>query len=231
MLLRASEDPSREVRREALRALRTTAGPEQSGALLALLVRAQDAPDRRDITNALAAAIKRSESRKVADVVGAYESAQGTPVRTSLLDVLGQVSSDDALPTLRKGLTSSDAEIVRASILALTEWQTPAPMPDLLEVAKNGADTVQQVLALRGYIKLISAPSKRTIPETVELIATAMEIAKQPEEARSLLALLPFYPTKKALALAEAASKDAAVSREARYAISRVRLALGALQQ
>jgi hypothetical protein len=144
---------------------------------------------------------------------------------------MGQAPSGDALPTLRKALSSTDPEIVRASILALSEWQSPAPMPDLLELAKNGSTPVQQVLALRGYIKLISAPSGRTIPQTVDLIVLAMSLAKQQEEKRSLLALLPFYPTKPALALAQSLADDSSVSREARYAISRVQLALGARDQ
>jgi len=66
---------------------------------------------------------------------------------------------------------------------------------------------------------------------TVDLIILAMSLAKQQEEKRSLLALLPFYPTKPALALAQSLADDTSVSREARYAISRVQLALGARDQ
>jgi len=229
-LLRASEDPAREVRRESLRALRTTAGPAQTKPLLALLVRAQNAGDRRDATSALAAAVKRSGPPGADDLLAAYNQSDSVPVKVALLDVLGHASAPAALPALRQALASGDAEISRAAILALSGWQSPEPMGDLLELAKKGAGA-QQVLALRGYIALISAPSARTIPETVELIATAMAIAGQAEEKRALLALLPFYPTEKALSLAEGAVKDEAVSREARYAVSRVRLALDATRR
>ncbi len=229
-LLLAAKDSNQEVRRESLRALRTAAGPEQSAALLSILAATQDATDRRAAAAAVAAAVKRSPA-KVAEVVAAYDSSHDTPVRTALLDVMGQTTSDDALPTLRKALTSTDPEIVRAGILALSEWQSPVPMPDLLNLVKEGATPVQQVLALRGYIKLISAPSSRTIPQTVDLIVLAAGLAKQPEEKRSLLALLPFYPTRKALALAQSMVDDTAVTREARYAVTRVQLALGAQDQ
>ena len=230
-LLNAAKDSNPEVRREALRALHTAAGPDQTTAMLSILAQVQDPADRRAAAAAVAAAVRRSEPPKIGQVVAAYESAQDVQVRTALLDVMGQAPSGDALPTLRKALSSTDPEIVRASILALSEWQSPAPMPDLLELAKNGSTPVQQVLALRGYIKLISAPSGRTIPQTVDLIVLAMSLAKQQEEKRSLLALLPFYPTKPALALAQSLADDSSVSREARYAISRVQLALGARDQ
>ena len=230
-LLQAAKDPNPEVRRESLRSLRTAAGPEQSTGLLAVLVETRDATDRRAAAAAVAASVKRSEPPKIAEVVAAYESSQDTPVRTALLDVMGQAPSDQALPTLRKALTSTDPEIARASILALSEWQSPAPMPDLLTLAKEGSTPAQQILALRGYIKLISAPSNRTIPQTVDLIVLAAGLAKQPEEKRTLIALLPFYPTRKALALAQSMVADNAVSREARYAVTRVQLSLGAQDQ
>ena len=230
-LLPAARDANTEVRRESLRALRTAAGPEQSAALLSILAAAQDATDRRAAAAAVAAAVKRSPAAKVGEVVAAYDAAHDTPVRTALLDVMGQSTSGEALPTLRKALTSTDPEIVRAAILALSEWQSPEPMPDLLNLAKEGATPVQQVLALRGYIKLISAPSSRSIPQTVELIVLAAGLAKQPEEKRSLIALLPFYPTRKALALAQSMAEDTTVTREARYAVTRVQLALGAQDQ
>jgi hypothetical protein len=101
-------------------------------------------------------------------------------------------------------------------------------LADLLAVARNGATPTLQILGLRGYIKLIAAPSNRSIAETVKLLAEAMRLAQQPQERRSVLSMLPGYPTQEALRIAEAAAADSAVEREARSVISRIKLSLGA---
>ena len=227
-LVRAAQDPAREVRSESLRALRTVAGPAQAADLLALLLADQGAADRRETASALAAALKRSEQSRVAEVVAAYQSARNPQIRIALLDVMGQASSDSALPVLRSSLADTDPEIARAAILALSDWLTPAPLPDLLAVAKNGSTPTLQILALRGYIKLIAAPSNRSMSETVKMLGEAMRLAQQPQERRSVLSLLPGYPNQEALQIAEAAAADSAIEREARSVVSRIKLSLGA---
>jgi len=76
----------------------------------------------------------------IAPLVSAYQSASDKQIRLTLLDVMGQVSANEALPILRAGLKDADPEIARASILALTAWSTADPLPDLLELARSDAN-------------------------------------------------------------------------------------------
>ena len=138
---------------------------------------------------------------------------------------MGQISVGEALPVLRKGLKDPAPEIVRASILALSEWSDPAPIPDLVAVATSGTEA-QQILALRGYLKLMALPSQRPIAESVKILTEAMRLAKQPTEKKAVLSLLPMYPTKESLQLAEAAVNDQAVAQEARAAVKSLRAAM-----
>jgi HEAT repeat protein len=224
-LLRSAVDSDRDVRRESLRALRDTASPSHAPALLELVLAADNAGDRRDAGRTLASVLKKTDKPSVDRVISAYASATAAPVKASLVDVLGQVAVDEALPTLRSAL-KEDAEISRAAILALSDWPTPAPMPDLVAVARSDRNPAGQVLALRGYIKLAAIPGQRPASESVRLLAEAMGLAKRPEEKKAILAVLPAYPSQEALQLAEASLKDENVVTEAKTASDRIRGAL-----
>ncbi|MGE5570958.1 MAG: HEAT repeat domain-containing protein [Rhodospirillales bacterium] len=224
-LLQAARDSDRNVRREALRALRDTAAPSDAEAIIAVLRTAQSA-DRREAERALSAVLARSESAPVAPVMSAYQSETNAAVRASLLQVMAQMGREESLPTLRGALKDSSDEIRRAGILALSEWPTPAPMPDLLAIAKGDSNPAFQILALRGYIRLVGLPAGRSASATAALLAEAMSLAKQPDEKKAVLALLPKFACPESLKIAEAAMKDASVANEARLAADRLRRSL-----
>jgi len=227
-LLASARDADRDIKRQALRALQDTASPSQAPQLLALLLETEGAADRREAGRTLAGVLKRSANPSVDGLIAAYGSATAPGVKASLIEVMGQVASQQSLPTVVSALKESDREVNRAALLALTDWPTPAPMPELLAVAKNGGNPTSQVLALRGYIKLATIPNARPNAETARLLNEAMSLAKQPEEKRAILAALPGCPSPEALALAEASLKDEAVGKEAKAASDRIRRALNA---
>lgn len=169
-LLASARDASRDIKRQALRALQDTASPSQAPQLLSLLLETEGAADRREAGRTLAGVLKRSANPSVDGLIAAYGSATAPGVKASLIEVMGQIASQQSLPTVVSALKESDREVNRAALLALTDWPTPAPMPELLAVAKNGgANPTSQVLALRGYIKLATIPNARPNAETVEL--------------------------------------------------------------
>ena len=225
-LLASARDADRDVKRESMRALRDTASPSQAPQLLALLLETEGAADRREAGRTLANVLRKSASPSVDGVTAAYGSAKTPGVKSSLVEVLGQVAAPQALPTIVSALKESDREVTRAALLALSDWPTPAPMPDLLAVAKTGSNPVNQVLALRGYIKLAAIPNARPNAETARLLTEAMSLAKQPEEKKAILAVLPGCPSPEALALAEASLNDPAAGGEAKAASDRIRRAL-----
>jgi len=222
ILIAAVQEKDADVHREALRALRNVAGPAQVPALLQLLVQASTASDRREATQTLATVLRRSESAKVDTVVSAYKATGAMEARLAFLEVLGQTSSDEALSLLRGSLKDPAPEIARAAILALSEWATPAPVPDLLAVARSEGNATLQVLGLRGYLKLMALPSQRPAAEGARMLAEAMQLARQPAEKRTALSLLANFPCKESLQVAEAARRDPQVAKEAAAAVERI---------
>jgi HEAT repeat protein len=223
VLMRVAQGSDRDASKEAVRALRNAAGGAQVPALLDAVLKMQNAADRREGALTLASVIKRAAHPPVGPVLAAYQSASDPQIRVVLLDVMGQVSAAEALPVLRSNLASSDPEISRAAVLALSAWQDPSPIPDLLALAKDASIPTRQILALRGLIKVIGAPSNRSFDETVSLLGQAMALAKEPAEKRAILAVLPIYPAKAGLQMAEAAMKDSSVVREAKAAADSIR--------
>jgi HEAT repeat protein len=171
--------------------------------------------------------VKRSEPAAINQVLSAYRDSSSVESRVSLLEVLGQSSNETALPVLRSSLTDQNPEIARGAILALSNWENPAPLNDLQALAKNGKDPVLKTLALRGYIKLIGFRSGRPTADSVRLLSEALQLSKDPAEKRSVLALLPSYPSQQSLQLAETLLRDESVANEAKVAVGRLRNAIG----
>ena len=209
------------ARGEAFRALRQTAGLGDVPALLALVQKAAPA-DRQEAGAALASALRRFEKADTAPVIGAYQSSGDPGIRRTLLEALGQTGSAKVLPYLREALKGSDPELTRVAILSLSDWPAAAPLDDLLTLAKTTHNPAQQVLALRGFIKLIALPSGRTADQTTDLLASALSLAKQPDEKKMALAALPRYACPAALRLAQSLTTDPAVGAEAGAAAKRI---------
>jgi hypothetical protein len=133
---------------------------------------------------------------------------------------MGQAGIEDTLPVFREILEHNDDEARRSAILALSNWPTAEPATDLLEAAGQPANPALQILALRGYIKLVSQPGDRAASETAKLLERALRIARQPEEKRAILAALQKAPSEESLRLAREELSDPSVAQEAQIAVT-----------
>lgn len=226
-LIAAGSDPDLKIRRESLRALWNVATPGKAPALIAMLTKAGD-DERQDAEHALSAAIRRAEQPDVKPVLAAYRSVSDPETKSSFLTVLASTSDKDALPILREALQSGDSGLQRAAIVGLSEWATPDPAEDLLEVARTSGSESLKVLGLRGYIKLVQIPAGRAPSETAKLLGTAMRIAVRPEEKKAVLAAVQRVPAPESLQIARAAASDPAIAAEAKVAITTLERTLAA---
>jgi HEAT repeat protein len=223
VLLRAARDSDDEVRRESLKALAAVGGAGEIPGLVDLVVSPVQARDRTEAARSLGTVLRRSDSSRIQEVLRAYEPSRELEVRTALLRVMGHSGSAGALPLLRAGLRDQNAEVKRAAILALSEWPDITTVPDLMETARGAANPAHQVLALRGAVQLIGLPNPaRPHRESAKLLADAMSVARQADEKRAILALLPRYPVQEALDLAKASVDDTETGAEAKAAVARL---------
>jgi HEAT repeat protein len=231
VLLAAASDANRPVRSESIRALRETAGPQQVQPLLALLLQTTNENERREFERTVASALRRSPDAQINDVISAYGTAAVPGLRISLLNVLSTVGNSAALGAVRQALQDPNAEIQRAALNALAAWPTPEPMDDLLALTRSAGDPARQILALRGYIKLIQLPSSRTPAATARLLKTAMAAATRADEKRSVLAIAQRLVCPESLELAQASVKDPQVAAEAQLAVTTLERGLSYLKK
>jgi hypothetical protein len=190
------------------------------------MVQASSESDRDEAERALASTLKRNESAGVKGILEAYQTQTTPEIRASLLQTLGDVGDREGLGVLLKALGDEKAEVRRASILALSAWPDSSPAAELLAFAIGPGGDSQQILALRGFIKLITVPSERPAALSVRMLKGAMSVAKQPEEKKSILGALPQFACEEALALASSLTGDSTVSKEADTAVRRIKNAL-----
>lgn len=227
VLTQALGESQPEVRNAAIKALVEVGTAADVPALLAFLTSTDVGVEREQAGRALAFACRRSGGKGLDQVLARYETATGSLVKETLVGVIGNIGNKEGLPLLRAALKDSDGAVRRAAILALGEWLDAEPVADLLAAAREASLPTHHVLALRGYLKLVALPSDRPGPESVGLVARAIETARDPEMKKAALAVLPRFVCQEAVDLAAAAAADPAVKAEAEQAVKRLKESLG----
>jgi len=221
-LLDIAGDSETAVRQAAFKALGAFGGEKEVASLVSMLLKADRSRDRGSIERALVAIVLRLENPDASSVVAGLGKADNAS-KPHLLVVLSRIGNSAALEAVRPQLRNRKADIRKAAIRALADWPTAAPLADLMGVAKKSKNATEQILALRGYIKLLGVPANRSAGETVGYLTQAMEVAQRSDEKKAVLAALPKYPCKEAMALAEKAMQNTALSSEAELAVKKIK--------
>lgn len=200
-LLERANDSDDKVKKASIKVLAELAGPKYMPQLLDILVNCKtDAGRNAAIMTVTAVAHKVSdEKNQAAEVIAKLDQVQDKDARIALLRVLGKVGDEHALPILKTALKNQDQDVQVAAIRALSDWPTVNPINDLLQTAKTSTNERNQVLALRGFIRLIKLGSDRPEKESIALYKQAMGLAKNAGEKRMVLSGLGELRTVEAL--------------------------------
>jgi hypothetical protein len=144
--------------------------------------------------------------------------------------VLGRLGTAKALEAVRAAAKDSDADVQDAAIRALADWPNAAPLADLLAIAKADAKPARQVLALRGYVRLVGVASAPGT-EKVGMFRQALALAKRPEEKKMVLAGTADAPSLESLEMAKGYLADADLKAEAAVAVIKIAAAIGGSDQ
>jgi hypothetical protein len=221
VMMKTLQDADSKVRRESLRSLREIADSSHIPELLKFLSAAQDANERTDAERTIAATLKRNEMG-VGPVLSMYSPSTNMPVRISLLTIMGMMGDKQALPAMQAALKDGQADVKRAAIVGLSDWPNDEPAGYLLTVAGEKPAEAPQILAFRGYIRLVGLPSRRGNPATVAMLGAALPLAGNAEEKKLILAQLARIPSQESLGMVKKMQKDKAVAAEAKLAASAI---------
>lgn len=225
-LLKLAKDPEAAVRREALRALGLMAGSDQLQELLQLLAGAAEEKERQDASEMVLKVAKGMADReRRRQCLMAVWSGAGPAVRVSLLSIFGGLCE---LSIVESAMTDESAEVQDAAVRTLAAWPDSTPMETLRQWTEKSTREVQQILALRGYIRMLGLPSSRTPAEKLERYRTVLQKARRPEEKKLILNALGNVADFDVLALIEQQMSDASVQTEAETAyLKAVKLVAG----
>ena len=224
-LKKAAEDPDAAVRKESWKALGSLARGQDVASLVDLVVRARD-DERDDAEKAVAAVLRRPDRPDVRPVLRKLDAAQPPGAQAALLRILSAAGDDLALPALCKAVQSSDPGVRDAAVRGLAGWPTPAPLDDLVGLARRAQEPVHRVLALRGAIRLWGKATGRTPEQMTGLVTELMQLAGEPAERKAVLAELGRCPTLDALHLAQKHLVDPGLATEAGVAVTQIASAL-----
>ena len=223
LLSKGVTDRSAATRQAVFEALGALAGQKDLPQLVTLLVAGSSVTERATLEQALAVAagrVKDADAR-VAPVIAQLPRAAAA--KGNLMNVLSRLGGAKALAAV-KGQLSAGGEARKGAIRALAAWGDPGPIDSLMGVARGDSDKVNQVLALRGVIRLVSLPSDRSDDQTTGILGQAVKLASRADDKRSILAALP--RTEGALAIAESCRGDASVRDEAELAVRKIKLGI-----
>jgi len=225
ILLVTAGDDNADVRRASYKALGTLAGQRELPIMISLLLQSKSHTDSSNIERAISAIISRTKVSDAQPFIECLKMADNN-AQPYLLSILAKIGGQNALQAVKARIESDNADVKKGAIRALANWPDSAPLNDLFAVAKQEKDAVCRILALQGYIKLVSLPANRPAEGTVDLLAKGAGIAERTHEKRAVLSLLPNYPCEKAVKLANEISADNALAQEAQLAAKKVKEAI-----
>ncbi len=169
--------------------------------LLALLGKAQGESERDALVDALTSVSRKSEDAeaRVAPLLGAYDGLP-SPAQASLLRVLGRLGGKRAFAFVDGKRAAGDAALADAAVRALADWPDATPLDALLQIARGDADRSHQVLALRGYVRLLDE-TEDSAPGLLDRYRAALEAASRDEERRLVIGALARFDSPAALQL------------------------------
>jgi HEAT repeat protein len=221
MLLKTTSSVNSKVRSASIKALELVASPENLNELVDILINVQSNVERRRAEKTVVAVAHKieKEDEQATVVLKKLPTVKDVENRSSLLRVLGKIGDNNGLTILQKALKDKNGNIQKAGIQALSDWPSPEPIKYLLEVAESSKNEVNQVLALRGYIRLIGLLTESTNDQIIQQYNGAMKLAKQVNEKRMVLSGISNIRTMNALSIAEFYLNNAELKNEAEVAV------------
>ena len=224
VLIKGARDGKPSVKKESYRALRAIGPFKTLPSLVQLLANAKTGSERADAEQAVVAVAGRAanKNQQIMPIMMMLPLTSEKDVKISMVRVLGKIGNDNGLRLIRRYLNDKDRDIKAAAIRSLSIWPKPDALEDLLKIAQTSDDQLHRTLALRGFIKQLSLPSKRDESQTIEMYQKAKALSTEAGEKKMLLSALSDQQATWALKMAQEYLNDKSVQSEAEGAIAKI---------
>ncbi len=217
-LVKLTKSQDAKLRCEAIKRYGELAGPKDMAVFADLLLSARDAQDREAAQQGLAAVGRKlNPDECAAKLQGLYASASPAG-RCALLRVMGSIGGPAALKVVRAAVDDPDKEVHSAALRALNDWPSADAAPELLKLAKGGADSNEKALCLGGYLTFARDPD---VPakERLSMCREAATLVQKDDQKKLLLAALGLTGSLEAIVLINPYLEPQATREEACVAV------------
>ncbi|MDK1021180.1 MAG: HEAT repeat domain-containing protein [Candidatus Hydrogenedentes bacterium] len=191
VLLRIAERDVKEIRIEALKALGIVGTHHELPFMVEMFLDAWTGENRQSIAHAIVAIARKSPAGKIrtADVSSALKkSSLPDSVHLMLVQILGDIQDDSALPALEAHARTRSPESSTAALEILANWPNDQPIDTLQRIASAAKDDRQRAIAFDGFVHMIQRPeSGRGVDRTLKYYQQAAKIAATPDEKRAVI--------------------------------------------
>lgn len=209
---------------ELAKALAALATAKEFSELMRLTTAAASPALRNNLADAMRSIAARTNAQDaLADIALSALQSASADNKPLLLQLLGASGNPKALPAIRAGLADADAKVKDVALRALADWPADEVAGDLLKIAQAGKGK-EQILALRGYMRLAAVPGKtRTAGQTVEMFTEAGKLASRQEDKVYMMGQLGNAPASaETLNLAMSYLENAQLKTEAALAAMKI---------
>ncbi|NMC66440.1 MAG: HEAT repeat domain-containing protein [Acidobacteria bacterium] len=149
---------------------------------------------------------------------------ENDPEKVSVLvQVIGKIGERSSLPLIRKYLSDSRPPVKEATVKALSDWPEVEALDDLLALARKTSDLKENVLAIRGLVRLTASQTYRQPEAATAFLKEIYSLSRRAEEKKLVLSTLPAFPCASGLEFCESLSNDPEVGQEARTAAEKIK--------
>ena len=149
---------------------------------------------------------------------------ENDPEKVSVLvQVIGKIGERSSLPLIRKYLSDSPPPVEEAAVKALSDWPEVEALDDFLALARKTSDLKENVLAIRGLVRLTASQTYRQPEGATAFLKEIYSLSRRAEEKKLVLSTLPNFPCASGLEFCESLSNDPEVGQEARTAAEKIK--------
>ena len=173
-----------------MKALGPIAIPEQLPKMTGLLLKVSDAAEQTAVMNSVTLVSKAiPDVEKRAEALLTALPSASPEKKAVIIGTLSQLGGQKALNTLTTASQGEDKNIRNAAMGALANWPDASAAGAMLDAAKRSPDLTQQVLLLRGYVRVVRADSQPP-DKKLGMYSAALGAAKRPDEKKLILGAL-----------------------------------------
>lgn len=223
-LLKLVKDRDPDTRKQAWASLAVLGDERHMDAMMVIVLGIKDSQDLSHAGAAFRKVFARARDKSKCFRIAAGYAERATDAIKGVILEMGALSGDSyALEIERQALASGNSGLAGIALRVLTKWPNELAADDLLQQAKAAPQSVEGIIALRGYIRIAGLASATVSnDDRMKMLDTATALAERDDEKKQIINSLQQVTNLEALERLKDYLDDPALQAEAEIATSKL---------